>query len=74
MLVGLHDVHDEMVQTTLRALADLVGLLGGETVMGTARSNIFADATPRVRGREEVAVVGGILDILINIDVVTRYC
>ena len=49
--MGLHDVHDEMVETTLRALADLVGLLGGETVIGTDRSNIFADATPRVRGR-----------------------
>ena len=49
VLVGLHDVHDEMVQATLRALADMVTLLGGEAVMGTARSNIFADAAPRVR-------------------------
>ena len=49
VLVGLHDVSDEMVQATLRALADLVGLLGGETVIGTARSTIFADSTPRVR-------------------------
>ena len=53
VLVGLHDVHDEMVQATLRALADLVELVGGETVMGTPRSNIFVDATPRVRGLEE---------------------
>lgn len=52
MLLGLNDVHDEMVQATLRALADLVELMGGETVMGTARSNIFADAAPRVRRGE----------------------
>lgn len=55
--MGLHDVHDEMVQSTLRSLADLVSLLGGETVMGTARSNIFADATPRVRWGEKVVTV-----------------
>ena len=50
VLVGLHDCHDEMVKATLRALADLVDLVGGETIMGTERSNIFIDATPRVRG------------------------
>ncbi|CAI8058055.1 Protein-associating with the carboxyl-terminal domain of ezrin [Geodia barretti] len=47
VLVGLHDVSDEMVQATLRALADLVSLVGGETIVGTTRSCIFADSTPR---------------------------
>ena len=53
VLVGLRDVSDEMVQATLRALADLVGLVGGEVVMGTSRSAIFADSAPR---RREVRV------------------
>lgn len=69
MLVGLHDVRDEMVQATLRSLADLVGLLGGETVMGTARSNIFADATPRVRERGQLLV-----KLLQHVAVVPRCC
>ena len=38
-----------MVRATLGALADLVGILGGETVMGTPRRPIFADSTPRPR-------------------------
>lgn len=36
-----------MVQATLRSLADLVDILGGETVIGPSRSYIFADSTPR---------------------------
>ena len=44
-----------MVQATLRALADLVPLLGADVVMGTSRTAVFADTKPRVRrkgGRE----------------------
>ena len=43
-----------MVQATLRALADLVPLLGADVVMGTSRIAVFADTKPRVRkgGRE----------------------
>ena len=43
-----------MVQATLRALADLVPLLGADVVMGTSRIAVFADTKPRVReGRRE---------------------
>ena len=59
VLVGLHDVSDEMVHATLHALADLVGILGGETVIGTSRSCIFADSAPRVRGQGSLTSVRG---------------
>ena len=48
VLLGLQDPQDEMVQATLRALADLVPLLGAEAVMGTSRKAMFADTKPRV--------------------------
>ena len=51
VLVGLHDCHDDMVKATLKALADLVDILGGEVVIGTQRSSIFADSAPRSRTR-----------------------
>ena len=50
-----------MVQATLRALADLVPLLGADVVMGTSRIAVFADTKPRVRegGREGGRGEGG---------------
>ena len=57
MLVGLHDSRDEMVKATFLSLAELVDTLGGETVVGTPRSNIFADSIPRVSDRERQGVV-----------------
>ena len=42
-----------MVQATLRALADLVPLLGADVVMGTSRIAVFADTKPRVREGEK---------------------
>ncbi len=48
VLVGLKDSSDQVVGATLRALGDLVPLLGGDLVMGTSRRHIFTDAQPRV--------------------------
>ena len=54
VLVGLKDTSDDMVRATLRALGELVPLLGADLVMGTSRKQVFTDAQPRVRegGRE----------------------
>ena len=54
-MLGLQETQDDLVQATLRALADLVPLLGADVVMGTSRTAVFADTKPRVRrkgGRE----------------------
>lgn len=48
LLVGIKDTDDLLVSTTLRALADLVPLLGGATVIGGKRSKLFADGKPKV--------------------------
>ncbi|CAA9997173.1 unnamed protein product [Nesidiocoris tenuis] len=47
LLVGVMDVNDELVASTLRALADLVPILGSATVIGGKRAKHFSDGRPK---------------------------
>lgn len=47
LLLGIKDRNDILVATTLRCLADLVGILGSEIVIGSNRLRIFADGRPQ---------------------------
>lgn len=42
----MRDTDDEMVSQTLRALADLVPILGAKTVVGKNRRKVFARGEP----------------------------
>jgi SCY1-like protein 3 len=46
LLVGIKDTDDFLVSTTLRALADLVPILGAATVIGGNRGKLFTDGRP----------------------------
>lgn len=46
LLVGIKDTNDHLVGTTLRALADLIPLLGSATVIGGSRGKLFTDGRP----------------------------
>ncbi|CAB0037882.1 unnamed protein product [Trichogramma brassicae] len=46
LLVGIKDTDDFLVSTTLRALADLVPILGAATVIGGKRGRLFTDGRP----------------------------
>lgn len=46
LLVGIKDTSDELVAATLKALADLVPLLGSEIVIGGKRAKLFNDGRP----------------------------
>ncbi|CAA9997176.1 unnamed protein product [Nesidiocoris tenuis] len=48
LLVGVMDVNDELVASTLRALADLVPILGSATVIGGKRAKHFSDGRPKI--------------------------
>jgi SCY1-like protein 3 len=48
LLVGIKDNDDDLVAKTLRALADLVPLLGAATVIGGKRGKLFTDGRPKV--------------------------
>lgn len=50
LLLGLKDTNPVLVAATLRALADLVPLLGPAKVIGNNRSKVFSDGSP-ARGR-----------------------
>lgn len=47
LLVGIKDTDDYLVSTTLRALADLVPILGAATVIGGNRGRLFTDGRPK---------------------------
>lgn len=46
LLLGIKDTDDVLVAATLRALAELVPLLGATTVIGRNRQQIFSDGRP----------------------------
>ena len=47
LLVGIKDNDDNLVSTTLRALADLIPILGAATVIGGSRGKLFTDGRPK---------------------------
>jgi len=46
LLVGIKDTNDDLVCATLRALADIVPILGAAAVIGGNRGKLFADGRP----------------------------
>ena len=48
ILLGLRDQDNSMVALSLHALADLVPVLGSETVIGVHGQHIFKHSTPKV--------------------------
>ena len=52
LLVGIKDNDDILVASTLRALADLVPVLGAATVIGGKRGKLFTDGRPKVRRQQ----------------------
>lgn len=48
VLLGLKDTNDVLVAASLRALADMVPILGGSVVVGINQSKLFTDALPKV--------------------------
>lgn len=51
LLVGIKDTNDHLVAVTLRALADLVPILGASTVIGGKRAKLFTDGRPLVHSK-----------------------
>lgn len=46
LLVGIKDTNDHLVSVTLKALADLVPILGASIVIGGKRAKLFTDGRP----------------------------
>lgn len=49
LLLGIKDVDDTIVAATLKALACLVPILGGSTVIGGTRLKLFTNGMPKVK-------------------------
>jgi hypothetical protein len=47
-LVGIKDTNEQLVSATLRALADLIPVLGATAVIGGKRAKLFTDGRPKV--------------------------
>ena len=58
LLLGLKDTNSQLVSATLRALADLVPILGPEVVVGSNRTKIFSDGSPG-KAKPELGCFGG---------------
>jgi SCY1-like protein 3 len=62
LLVGIKDNDDILVASTLRALADLVPVLGAATVIGGKRGKLFTDGRPKV-WRQQIFIAFGFQQI-----------
>ncbi|CAI9716038.1 protein-associating with the carboxyl-terminal domain of ezrin-like [Octopus vulgaris] len=47
LLLGLRDVNDKLVSASLHAVADLVPILGGDTVIGGPQKQYFKEGKPK---------------------------
>ena len=48
ILLGVRDTDDRLVSLSLRSLAELVDILGGDIVIGINRLKVFTDGLPKV--------------------------
>ena len=46
LLLGIRDLNDQLVADSLRALAEVVPILGASKVIGKNRRKIFSDGAP----------------------------
>ena len=52
LLLGIRDLNDQLVADSLRALAEVVPILGASKVIGKNRRKIFSDGAPgKVKNR-----------------------
>lgn len=58
LLVGIKDTNDHLVCATLRALADIVPILGAATVIGGNRGKLFTDGRPN-KLKDHKGIEGG---------------
>ncbi|XP_071644997.1 protein-associating with the carboxyl-terminal domain of ezrin [Temnothorax longispinosus] len=74
LLVGIKDTNDDLVSATLRALADVVPILGAATVIGGNRGKLFTDGRPNkkmIRGKDLDAIRKAFtqeIPVFVNID------
>ncbi|XP_047354306.1 protein-associating with the carboxyl-terminal domain of ezrin isoform X2 [Vespa velutina] len=61
LLVGIKDTNDHLVCATLKALAEVVSILGAATVIGGKRAKLFTDGRPnKIKEQKENKVVSTI--------------
>lgn len=75
LLVGIKDTNDDLVCATLRALADIVPILGAAAVIGGNRGKLFTDGRPNkiITHSKNVDVRKGLtfaqeIPVFVNID------
>ncbi|KAL6447108.1 hypothetical protein ACFW04_001448 [Cataglyphis niger] len=75
LLVGIKDTNDDLVCATLRALADIVPILGAAAVIGGNRGKLFTDGRPNkiITQNKNVDVKKGLtfaqeIPVFVNID------
>lgn len=77
LLVGIKDTNDDLVCATLRALADIVPILGAAAVIGGNRGKLFTDGRPNkmmIRNtnlndiRKVLTLTKEIQNVYVNID------
>ncbi|KAL2742673.1 protein-associating with the carboxyl-terminal domain of ezrin isoform X1 [Vespula maculifrons] len=61
LLVGIKDTNDHLVCATLKALAEVVSILGAATVIGGKRAKLFTDGRPnKIKEQKENKIVSTI--------------
>ncbi|XP_070531625.1 protein-associating with the carboxyl-terminal domain of ezrin-like [Ptychodera flava] len=59
LLLGLRDTNDDIVSASLRALGDVVPILGGKIVVGGERHKYFLDGRPKFQKQKKAFHSGG---------------